>query len=127
MKTSLFPRAAVLAGALSLTGMTAIFADDSTSSTPPPPPPGGGHHEMGLTADERAQLKKDRDAAFAANPDLKTEEQNLRQQEKEHMDKVDAAILKEDPSAKPILDKLKAGHRHHGPPPGDAPPAENNQ
>lgn len=117
MKTLSFPRIALLAGALSIAGATAILADDQPDSTPPPPPP-HGHHEM-LTADERAELKKDRDAVFAANPDLKTEEKNLWEQMKAHMDKVDAAILKEDPNAAPILEKMKHHHHHDGPPPGD--------
>lgn len=110
--------AALLAGAIGLIGMTAVLADDSSTSTPPPPP--HGHHDM-LTKDEWTQLKKDREAVFAANPDLKTEEENLHEQMHQHMDKVDAAILKQDPSAAPILAKLKE-HHHHGPPPGDGPP-----
>jgi hypothetical protein len=100
------------------------LADDtSTDSAPPPPPPGEhhSHHGAQLTSDEWAQLKKDREAAFAANPDLKTEEETLHQQMKDHMDKVDAAILAVDPSAAPLLAKMKAGH--HGPPP---PPPDNN-
>ena len=112
-------RSLLLAGALCATGLTAALADDtSTDSTPPPAPPPGehhGHHGAPLTPDEWAQLKKDREAAFAANPDLKTEEETLHQQMKDHQDKVDAAILAQDPSAAPLLAKLKAAH--HGPPP----------
>jgi Spy/CpxP family protein refolding chaperone len=124
MKTPFLSRALLLACALCVTGLGAVLADDS-SSTPPPSPQGEHHGHYGgpqLTSDERAQLKKDRDAVFAANPDLKTEEgtlhqqmETLHQQMKDHMDKVDDAILKQDPSAAPIIAKLKAGH--HGPPP----------
>jgi hypothetical protein len=120
MKTSSLQRCALLAGVLGFTGLTAVLAQDQPDSTAPPPPH-HGHHDM-LTQDERAELKKDRDAVFSSNPDLKTEEETLHQQMHDHMDKVDAAILKEDPAAAPILAKLKAAH-HHGPPPGDDNPA----
>ena len=72
-------------------------------------------------------MKKDRAAVFAANPDLKTEDDNLHQQMKDHMDKMNAAIIKEDPAAAAIIAKMKAGH--HGPPPGDegGAPAGGNQ
>ena len=118
MKTSpTFCRAILLTGIFALTGFTVALADDNSSdSTPPPPPPG---HHSSLTSDEWAELKKDHEAVFAANPDLKAQEKNLREQEHALREKIDAAIVKEDPNAAPILEKLKAAHPHHGPPPGD--------
>jgi DNA-binding LacI/PurR family transcriptional regulator len=113
MKTILFPRLALLAGVLSLTGATALLAQDDTNA---PPAPAEHHHGGFLTADQRAELKKDRDAVFADNPELKTEEENLRQQMKAHADKMNAAIVAKDPAAAPLLAKM---HGHHGPPPPD--------
>jgi hypothetical protein len=127
MKSTFLPRSLLLAGALCVTGLSAALADDSTTtsdrSSPPPPPQGEHHGRRGgpLTPDEWAQLKKDREAVFASNPDLKTEEETLHQQMKDHQDKVDAAIIAQDPSAAPLIAKLKAAH--HGPPP---PPPEDN-
>jgi Spy/CpxP family protein refolding chaperone len=117
MKTLLLPL--ILVGALCATGLTTTArADDVPSSPPPAEGAHHGHHGGQLTPDEWAQLKKDREAVFAANPALKTEEEALHQQMKDHMDKVDSAILAQDPTAAPILAKLQAGH-HHGPPPDD--------
>jgi Spy/CpxP family protein refolding chaperone len=128
MKTSpTLCRATLLAGILALTGYTGAMAQDAPIDPAPPSadstpsPAKHGHHGGGpLTADEWAQLKKDREAVFAANPDFKTQEKNLRDQEKALHDQIDAAIVKQDPSAAPLIEKLKAGRHHHGPPPGDA-------
>ena len=116
MKTSLFPRLALLAGVLSLTGATALLAQDETSSSTTTTTTAAHHHGGGLTADQWAELKKDREAVYTDNPDLKTEEESLHQQMKAHMDKVDAAIVAKDPAIAPVLAKMKEGH-HHGPPP----------
>ena len=116
MKTSFLPRIALLAGALGLAGANALLADDAPTDAPPPPP--HGHHAGNLTPDEQAEMKKDRDAVFAANPDLKTQEKNLCEQMHQLQDKIDAAIVQQDPAAAAIIAKIKADH-HHGPPPGD--------
>jgi hypothetical protein len=138
MKIPLLSRVAFLAGAFATAGLTAAFAQDQPSATPPPGPGEHHHHEPALTPDERTQLKTDTDAVFAADPDLKAEGDKLKQDheamkgtqpsdedkkafhEKMHayFEKLNAAIVKQDPSAAPILAKLKAGH-HHGPPPAD--------
>jgi len=86
-------RSVLVAVALGALGATAAFAQtanspaatDTTTTTTGTPPPGGGwhhhRHHMGmLSATERAELKKDHDAALAANPALKTQEETLHQQ-----------------------------------------------
>ena len=90
-------RAALAAVALGALSATAAFAQTAptpaatttttTSTGTGGQPDGGGwhhhHHHFGagvLSKDERAELKKDRDAAFAANPTLKTQEETLHQQ-----------------------------------------------
>jgi hypothetical protein len=106
----------------------------STNAAPSGPPPGGDgekHHMGFLTADERAELKKDHDAAAAANPDLAKQIEDVHTQMKaahdngekpdaslfEKMkslhDQMDAAMIKIDPNVEPILAKIKA--HHHGP------------
>jgi len=89
----------------------------------------GGRQSV-LTADEKTQLKKDRDAALVANPDLKTEADNLSQQReklknegdsaskddwqalktqsKAHEVKMRAAMLQIDPTLAAIYAKLDA-------------------
>lgn len=91
-KITSLKRAVLVAVALGAAGATAVFADTATtaatSTTTPTTTtgtPGEGwhhrHHHGGvLSAAERAQLKKDREAAFAANPALKTQHDNLKQQ-----------------------------------------------
>ena len=116
MKTITFPRLTLLAVVLSLSGATALLAQDDTNA---PPAPSAHHHGGFLTSEERAELKKDRDAVFADSPDLKTEEENLHKQMQEHMDKMDAAIVAKDPAAAPLVAKMKSMHGHHGPPPDE--------
>jgi hypothetical protein len=135
MKTMLsIQRVALAALVLGTASITATFAQ--TTATPTCSG-GGWHHHHGsvLTADEKAQLKKDRDAAFAANPSLQTTEANLkqqfetlkgegkgnvtkdqwqalRQQELAFHQQLQAAELSIDPTVAPIFAKLKAGHSH---------------
>ncbi|HEX4139051.1 MAG TPA: hypothetical protein VHY09_01805 [Candidatus Methylacidiphilales bacterium] len=89
-------RAALTAAALGTLGATAAFAQTAptpaaTDTTPTTSTGtgtyGGGwkhhRHHMGagvLSQTERTELKKDREAAFAANPALKTQEESLHQQ-----------------------------------------------
>ena len=113
----------------------------STNSAPDGPPPeggpGGGHHHgpdfSFLTADQKAELKKDHDAAIAANPSLATQLEAAHEQMKQNhengtepteaqkqqmhslMDQMDQAMIKIDPNVKSILDEIKAHRPHHGP------------
>ena len=123
-----------MACAFSVAGFTVATAQETTTDTT------SGHHrhhESVLTADEKAELKKDREQAFAADPALKSEGKALWEQRKSmkdasaddkkafheklhaHFAKVEAAIEKIDSNAAPIIAKLKAAHHHHHPK-GDA-------
>jgi Spy/CpxP family protein refolding chaperone len=145
-------RVALLALALGTASVTATFAQttNTPSTTPPTCSAGGGHHHQGdsiLTADEKAQLKAARQAAFAADPTLKTEAASLRQQfenlksqgkggatkaqwqalrEQRHdfETKLHAAELNADPTVAPILTKLEAAKKnwHHHSAGGSATP-----
>ncbi|MEI9998630.1 MAG: hypothetical protein WDO13_05415 [Verrucomicrobiota bacterium] len=126
-----------------------VLAQDATNAPPAPPPPGEGgpgghhhHHDMFpfLTDAEKAQYKKDHDAVFAADPTLATEGKDLMGQMRDShdageppspdlmakfkafQDKVNAAMVKLDPSVEPIIDKIKAHHPPHGGPGGGPPP-----
>ena len=108
-------------------------ADDSTNT---PPPPGGhyGHGMSFLTDAQKQEWKAAREAAFAADPSLKTEADALKAAResgtppsdsdkanwKAFQEKLDAAMIKADPNVAPILDEIKA-HHHGGP--GGPPPA----
>ncbi len=73
---STFTRTGVLALAIGMCG-TATFAQ-----TPPTPPsaPTAGTSSTTLTSDEKAEYKKALDQVLAANPDLKTQYDDLHQQ-----------------------------------------------
>jgi hypothetical protein len=91
------------------------------------------HHDSVLTPDEWAELKKDREQVLSANPDLKSQGEDLRNQRKsikdatpddkqaffskwrDYQDQVDAAIIQIDANAAPLIAKLKAAfqQRHH--------------
>jgi len=137
MKTILsVPRVALLALALGTASTTATFAQTSTTPATTASVCTAGekhHHDSVLTADEQAQLNKARDAALAANPTLKTEQDNLKQQfealkakgdsatsdEKKALHvqahdletKLHAAELNLDPTLAPIFAKIKAAHK----------------
>ena len=134
-------RVALLALALGTASVTATFAQSTnTPSTTAPTSPVAGkhrhhHHDSVLTENERAQLKAAREAAYAADPSLKTEHDGLKAQFKTlkgqgkdastkhqkktlHKQKQDfetrlhLAEMKADPTVTPILTKLEAAHKH---------------
>lgn len=126
MKTITLTHVAALTLALGLAGLGRSLADDNAG--------GDGkhwHHDSVLTADEKAELKKDREQVFASNPDLKAEGKSLHEQWKANKDaspedkkaafekfrafheKLDKAIEAVDPNATALIDKLKAAHHHH--------------
>jgi hypothetical protein len=107
-----------------------VKADDSTNA-----PPGGHYgHGMGFLTDaQKEELKAAREAAFAADPSLKTEADALKAAResgtppsdsdkanwKAFQEKLNAAMIKADPNVAPILAEIKA-HHHSGsgsPPP----------
>jgi Spy/CpxP family protein refolding chaperone len=134
-------RTALLLSVLAFVGAGAALAQDAAPSTATTPAnngggaPGGGGRQGGwmngvLTPDEQAELKKDRDAVFAADPDLKKQQDDLMSQRpardasqddkdafrakaKDVRDKVKAAVLKIDPAAAPIFAKLEAAMAAH--------------
>ena len=135
MKTiSSVSRIAFLTLALASAGATVAFAQ-TTPATPPAAPAdnsGGRHSESVLTADEKAQYDKAYTAAIAADPTLKTDEDNLKaahqalrsnasatdadkaalkQQGHDFTEKLHAAMLKIDSTLQPIFDKLAAAHK----------------
>jgi hypothetical protein len=102
---------------LCLTSAVWLKADDTdTSSTSTPPPE--GHHHWGMSDADKAKLKAAYDSAIQSDPDLKTEGEQLRQQEEAYHKKLHDAMVAADPSVEPLLAKM---HRH-GPPPMDGPP-----
>jgi uncharacterized membrane protein len=104
---------------LCLTSAVWLKADDtdSSSSTPATPPPEGQHHwGPQLSADDKAKLKAAYESAIQSNPDLKTEGEQLRQQEEAYHKKLNDAMIAADSSVAPLLEKM---HHHHGPPPGE--------
>ncbi len=138
-------RLALLTLALGTASVTGAFAQ-TTSTTPTTaatmlPAPGTPdtskkgekHLAKILTPAELAQYQKDQAAVLAANPDLKTEADNLKAQHealksqgasasadakaalkaahKDYEEKMQIAMLKLDPSVAPILAKLNAAHK----------------
>jgi hypothetical protein len=102
----------------------AFAQDSSNSDAPPGPPPGGGHHGGPgmLTKDEMDELHSAHDAALQANPDLATEEKDLKAKMDAFHKKMDAAMIAADPKVEPIIQKMDAARERHeagedGPPP----------
>lgn len=153
MKNPLFHLVAVGAFVLGLTFVgTALAQDAPDSSNPPPeggPPPGPGDREhmlSFLSPEDRAKLMKARDEVLSTHPELKEEEESLKQKRDEmkdgspedrkalfqefmaHEKKMRAAMLQVDPSLQPIFDQIdqhmKERFKEHGggpppPPPGN--------
>lgn len=113
----------------------------SAQDAPPAPaaPSGGGEHHSFkfLSPAENDQLKTAREAVFAANPDLKTEGEDLHKQMKalrdnpsatpedkkalhekmkDHEEAVRDAMLKVDPTLQPIFDKIAEHMKDHNKP-----------
>jgi Spy/CpxP family protein refolding chaperone len=132
-------RTALLVSVLAFAGTGAVLAQNAAPSTSTPAPAGGNGGGQGgrgawmngvLTPDEQAELKKDRDAVFAADPDLKKQQDDLMSQRpardasqddkdafrakaKDVRDKVKAAVLKIDPDAAAIFAKIEAAMAAH--------------
>jgi hypothetical protein len=126
MKIPFLPKIAFLGCAFAVASLTAASAQDADTA-----PEHHWHHDSVLTADEQAELKKDREQVFTSNPDLKSEGKDLWEQRKSmkdaseedkqafhekwhaYKDKVDAAIEAIDSNAAPLIAKVKAAHHHH--------------
>jgi hypothetical protein len=135
-------RVAFAALAIGIASAPAAFADTTaTNSTTAPAAPAtcaGRHHHLAVLNDaERAELKTARQTALAANPSLKTQKHDLKQQFKALMankatatpdqfkalhqqakalhQQLRSAELKLDPNLAPIFAKIDAARqaRHH--------------
>jgi hypothetical protein len=148
MKTHLsFPRAALMALALGTVSATAALADTATTTTPSTSTTnaptgsmaGGWHHhhhwDHVLTATERAELKKDKQQALAANGTLQAQAATLKQQfealksqgsaatpaqwqalhaqRKAFETQLRSAIENVDPNAAALYAKIEAAHAQH--------------
>jgi hypothetical protein len=136
-----------MALALGTAGVSATFAQTTTpsTSTPSTAPSADStgscykhwhhHHDSVLSAAEKAQLKKAKEQALAANGTLQTEKENLKQKfealrsanppatkdqwtalqkEKEQFhQQLRSAELAFDPTLAPIFAKLDAAHQAH--------------
>lgn len=125
MKTPSIHCITLLTLALATAGLTPVRAADDGAA-----PAAGEHHKMmgNLSPAEQTQYKADKDKVLAANPELKTEEDALKTkmadmktatpedkksymaERKAHAEKVNAEIVKIDPSAQAIIDKMKPAH-----------------
>ena len=132
MKIRSFLWAITLSAVGAFSGMA--WAQDADAGQDTAAGPGSGAGMRGrlnfLTADEKAHLMRVHRQVMAENPDLKTEQESL-QKEREyvhgkgtnataddkgmlrdnfmaHNEKMTAAMVKDDPSVQPILDKVKA-------------------
>ena len=96
-----------------------VLAQDNNPTPPPTTPPphrgeGGPPGFRNLTPAERKQLMTDHEAALKANPDLATQEKDLREKLRVVEKQIDAAMIQADPSVAPIIAKLHAdGPRKH--------------
>jgi Spy/CpxP family protein refolding chaperone len=76
---------------------------------------GGGERGMAgmgnLTQEERQKVMNARKTAMQ-DPAVQSARQKMQAASKEMHDAMDAAMLKADPSIKPILDKIPKGQRH---------------
>jgi cytochrome c556 len=137
MKKFSLTSVALIALALGIAGLGRAVADDSADNSSGDQGQHWHHHgDWGnvLTADEKAELKKDFEQVNSSNPDLKTEDESLRQEGKAlhenkdataddkkafwekmkaHHEKVEAAVEAIDSNASAIFAKLKAAHHHH--------------
>lgn len=109
MKSSLL----IAAFSLCLAAPLLAQSDDSTTTTTPPKGHFHCHGGMGLTQDERTELKTAHDDALKADPSLATEGKKLHEEMHAYMKKMHDAMVSADPNVEPILAKLEKGHHHH--------------
>jgi|HubBroStandDraft_1064217.scaffolds.fasta_scaffold581016_1 hypothetical protein len=110
------PLALLLIVALSATA-TAWAQPASPTSTPPPGTPAAGANQPTLTPQEWQELRAARAAALQANPNLLAENQKLIARMRALQDKLDAVMIKADPTLAPIIAKFEGGRPHPMPPP----------
>ena len=74
---------------------------------------GGGGQMGNLTPEERQKVMNARRQAMN-DPAVSSPREKAQAAQKEFKEALDAAMLKVDPSLKPILDKMPKGHEGHG-------------
>jgi len=98
------------------------------SGAPPSGVPSTATNQIMITPAEWQELSAARTAAFQANPDLAAENRKLSEKMRALMDKINAAMVKADPTIGPIIAKLEANRPHPGAPastlPSPPPPAK---
>jgi len=72
---------------------------------------GGGGQMGNLTPEERQKVMNARRQAMN-DPSVSSAREKAQAAQKEFKEALDAAMLKVDPSLKPILDKMPKGHEH---------------
>ena len=82
-----------------------------------------GANQIMITPDEWQELRTARSAALQANPDLIVENKKLMDRMRALEDKLDAIMIKSNPTIAPIIAKFEANRPHPGMPAG-SPPAK---
>jgi hypothetical protein len=98
---------------LAICMMDTASAQNSTSPSamfqpPPPHVPNVASNSNALTPADWQELRIAKQAALKANPNLVMESEQLTQKMRAFQEKLDAAIIKEDPTVAPIISKLEA-------------------
>ena len=131
MKIRNFLLAMMVAGVSAFSGMAqAQTADDAGTASGPNGGAGQGQRLSFLSAEDRQHLLRVRRQVLASNPDLKSEQERLRQEAEDvkgkgssasaedkealrknffaHREKMNAAMVKADPTVQPILEQVDA-------------------
>ncbi|HUB66025.1 MAG TPA: hypothetical protein VL981_00910 [Candidatus Methylacidiphilales bacterium] len=100
---------------------TAWAQQPAPASAPPPGAPPGGAGQITITQQEWQELRAARAAALQANPGLQAKNAKLIEEMRALQDKIDAAMIKADPTIAPLLSRFEGG-RPHPVSPAAAPP-----
>jgi hypothetical protein len=109
---------------LSLAGTVWAQQAGSTPASPPNLPPGApfvGANQITITPDEWQELRTARSEALKSNPDLVAANKKLMDRMRALEDKIDAAMVKADPTIAPIIAKFETNRPHPGVPVGSPP------
>src|SRR5580698_608809 len=104
--------------ALSLSGTIWAQQTVPTPAAPPPTTPAGAPPVAAnpgqITPVEWQELRAAHAAALQANPDLTAESRKLAERMHAFEDKIDAAMVKADPTLAPIIAKIEAARHAQG-------------
>jgi len=110
----------LLIAAVSLAGTA--WAQQAPNFPPGAPPTGGS--PIAITPDEWQELRAAHSAALQANPDLVAEHTKLLARMRTLEDKINAAMIKSDPTIAPIIARFEANRPRPTTPPATPPPAK---